>query len=158
RWCRREPALAALAVAMVAGFLGVATQWWRAEVHLSQVRNQHNLFIQAERRAVERLWQSYLVGARATRLSGQAGQRFDGLNLLAGAAKIPPAPAPGDEAIACLPLADLRVIRQWEEHPHADSGVAFDPRLERYARSDNDGNITVRRVADGVEALRLPAP
>jgi tetratricopeptide (TPR) repeat protein len=40
RWCRREPARAALAAALVAGFLGVATQWWRAERHLREVRHQ----------------------------------------------------------------------------------------------------------------------
>src|SRR5262249_19639949 len=36
RWCRREPALAALGAALVAGLIGVATQWWRAEWHLGQ--------------------------------------------------------------------------------------------------------------------------
>jgi serine/threonine-protein kinase len=40
RWCRREPAWAALAAALVAGFLGVATQWWRAEGHLGEVLDQ----------------------------------------------------------------------------------------------------------------------
>src|SRR5262249_11195157 len=34
RWCRREPALAALALALLGGLAGVATQWWRAESHL----------------------------------------------------------------------------------------------------------------------------
>src|SRR5262249_26169058 len=34
RWCRREPARAALAATLVVGFVGVATQWWRAERHL----------------------------------------------------------------------------------------------------------------------------
>ena len=34
----------------------------------------------------------------------------------------------------------------------------FDARLERYARSDGDGNVSVRRVADDSEILRLPRP
>ncbi|HEV3168047.1 MAG TPA: serine/threonine-protein kinase, partial [Isosphaeraceae bacterium] len=34
RWCRREPVVASLAVALMAGLIGVATQWWRAEYHL----------------------------------------------------------------------------------------------------------------------------
>ncbi len=34
RWCRREPVVASLAVALLAGLIGVATQWWRAEYHL----------------------------------------------------------------------------------------------------------------------------
>jgi serine/threonine-protein kinase len=43
RWCRREPAWATLAAALVAGFLGVATQWRRAEKHLGEVLNQRAL-------------------------------------------------------------------------------------------------------------------
>jgi eukaryotic-like serine/threonine-protein kinase len=34
RWCRREPVVASLALALLAGLIGVATQWWRAESHL----------------------------------------------------------------------------------------------------------------------------
>jgi tetratricopeptide (TPR) repeat protein len=40
RWCLREPALAALAAALIAGFLGVATQWLRAERHLGDAKRQ----------------------------------------------------------------------------------------------------------------------
>ena len=40
RWCRREPALASLALTLLAGFLGVATQWWRAELHLKEAVRQ----------------------------------------------------------------------------------------------------------------------
>jgi tetratricopeptide (TPR) repeat protein/tRNA A-37 threonylcarbamoyl transferase component Bud32 len=34
RWCRREPVVASLTLALLAGLIGVATQWWRAEFHL----------------------------------------------------------------------------------------------------------------------------
>jgi serine/threonine-protein kinase len=40
RWCRREPALAALALALVAGLVGVATQWLRAESNLKEALRQ----------------------------------------------------------------------------------------------------------------------
>jgi hypothetical protein len=40
RWCRREPALAALALTLVAGLFGVATQWLRAESHLEEALPQ----------------------------------------------------------------------------------------------------------------------
>jgi eukaryotic-like serine/threonine-protein kinase len=36
RWSHREPALAALAVALLAGLVAGATQWWRAESHLAE--------------------------------------------------------------------------------------------------------------------------
>jgi eukaryotic-like serine/threonine-protein kinase len=35
RWCRREPAVAALAITLLVGLVGVATQWRRAESHLA---------------------------------------------------------------------------------------------------------------------------
>jgi tetratricopeptide (TPR) repeat protein/tRNA A-37 threonylcarbamoyl transferase component Bud32 len=41
RWCRREPAVAALALALLAGLVGVASQWWRAEEHLKDAVHQH---------------------------------------------------------------------------------------------------------------------
>ncbi len=40
RWCRREPPVASLALALLAGLVGVATQWWRAEYHLSDAIEQ----------------------------------------------------------------------------------------------------------------------
>ena len=80
RWCRREPALstlaAALAAAVVVGFLGVATQWWRAEEHLGEVRHQRALLEAdfrrevAARRAVEE------AHAREQQARGRAQRRF----------------------------------------------------------------------------------
>jgi serine/threonine-protein kinase len=40
RWCRREPVLASLALTVIAGFLGVATQWFRAEENLEEALRQ----------------------------------------------------------------------------------------------------------------------
>jgi eukaryotic-like serine/threonine-protein kinase len=54
RWCQREPALAALAAALVAGFLGVATQWWRAERHLRREVAAGRALQDARRRSQER--------------------------------------------------------------------------------------------------------
>src|SRR5262249_35784475 len=61
RWCRREPALAGLGVALVAGLIGVATQWWRAERHLGEARSRGAALrkanageVEARRRAQDR--------------------------------------------------------------------------------------------------------
>jgi tetratricopeptide (TPR) repeat protein/tRNA A-37 threonylcarbamoyl transferase component Bud32 len=43
RWCRREPAIALLALALIAGLVGVATQWRRAESHLNDAIHQRRL-------------------------------------------------------------------------------------------------------------------
>jgi tetratricopeptide (TPR) repeat protein len=42
RWCHREPAVASLAVALLAGLVGVATQWFRAELHLKEALHQRS--------------------------------------------------------------------------------------------------------------------
>ncbi len=42
RWCRREPVVASLALALLTGLIGVATQWWRAEFHLKEALYQHS--------------------------------------------------------------------------------------------------------------------
>jgi serine/threonine-protein kinase len=40
RWCRREPALALLALSLIIGLVGVTTQWRRAESHLREAIEQ----------------------------------------------------------------------------------------------------------------------
>jgi WD40 repeat protein/tRNA A-37 threonylcarbamoyl transferase component Bud32 len=155
RWCCRKPALAALGTSVALLLLVVAIGAPLAVVSLSRQRDQAR---RAELGAVEKLWRSYLDRARASRLSGRAGQRFDSLEALARAAEIRPTPELRDEAIACLALTDLRIVRQWDGYPALNTGVDFDARLERYARSDGDGNGSVRRVADDWEIQCLPAP
>jgi eukaryotic-like serine/threonine-protein kinase len=155
RWCRREPTLTALASLVALLVLVVAVGAPVAVVSLRRQRDQARL---AEQSATAKLWQSHLDRARANRLSGRAGQRFESLRSLALAASIRPAPELRDEAIACLALTDLNTLREWEGYPHLNTGLDFDARLERYARSDADGNISVRSVDDDSEILRLPAP
>jgi len=109
---------------------------------------------QAEQKANEELWHAYLAQARATRVSGQPGRRFDSLDILAKAAAIRFDPGLRDEAIACLALSDLRLERRLE----VKLGV-FDRTLERYAvPSTNLGNISIRRVKDDQEISVLPNP
>ena len=114
----------------------------------------------AERDALKNLWGSYLAQARAGRYSGRPGQRFDGLDTLARAARLGIFPERRgelrDEAIACLALADLRPLRTLEGRSLDEYRVAFDAAFERYAVSDADCNVSLRRVADDVEIARLP--
>jgi WD40 repeat protein len=129
-----------------------------APLAVISLRRQRNQAKRAELGAIEKLWQSYLDRARANRVSGRAGQRFDSLESLAKAAEIRATPELRDEAIACLALTDLRIVREWDGHPDLNTAVDFDARLERSARSDRDGNVSLRRAADDSEILRVPAP
>src|SRR5262249_46687863 len=61
-----------------------------------------------------------------------------------------------DEAIACMPLVDLRVAKQWHGHPPATRGRAIDRQLGRYVRCDSGGTVSVRRLADDAELFRFP--
>jgi eukaryotic-like serine/threonine-protein kinase len=117
-------------------------------------------------RATLRLFQAKLEQAKASRRSRTIGQRFESWRAVTEAADLARElkmreehlAELRDEAIACLALADLRPARApWEGLPAGSSaGVAFDEDLERYARSDGQGNVSVRRVADDVELARLP--
>ncbi len=173
RWGRRNRVVAGMAASvaflLVLSAVGasVAAVWMGhqrdvAEGNLSRavgaetsLRDQLALTERAEREKTDKLWQSYLDQARAGRWSRQPGQRFDSLKALAEAAKIRIDPKLRDEAIACLALPDLRVAREWEGWPEGTVDVDFDARLERYARLDNKGTVSIRLVEGDVELIRL---
>jgi tetratricopeptide (TPR) repeat protein/tRNA A-37 threonylcarbamoyl transferase component Bud32 len=77
RWCRREPLVASLALALFAGLIGVATQWWRAEFHLKNALRHRRL---AEESVVRQLAANYsLKRANASEQTAhlRAEKRFD---------------------------------------------------------------------------------
>src|SRR5262249_40540918 len=65
------------------------------------------------------------------------------------------------DAIACLALPDVRLLKEYEAFPEdeafpVDLPMAFTPDLECYTRSDIKGNVSVRRVEDNAELARVP--
>src|SRR5262249_54830074 len=91
------------------------------------------------------------------RWSGQVGRRFGSLQALAKAAEIHPDLELRNEAVACLALADLRPLDT--KFPSEGSlRPSFDAGLERYAFSNDQGDISIRRTSDHSEVLRLPGP
>src|SRR5262249_42009394 len=50
RWCRREPMVASLALALLAGLIGGAAQWWRAEFHLKDALKLRGLAEESARK------------------------------------------------------------------------------------------------------------
>jgi WD40 repeat protein len=154
RWCRRNPAVAALIGAVV---LLLAALLAGALASNARLQEQLALTERAEREKTEKLWDSYLAAARASRWSGQPGRRHDGLEAVRQAAAIRPDLRLRNEAVALLTLPDVRVVRELPEgRPNGSGDLAFDPDFEHYARSDLRGNISVRRVADDREVARLP--
>ena len=154
RWCRRNPAVAALLTSVVALLAFIAGYY---SVSATRYRHQFERARAAEIDGREKLFNSYVAQARASRFSRRPGQRFAALRALAEAAKIHRTPELRDEAIACLALPDLDEVHRSSE---AFRGVrlAFDPNLEHYAGLDWDGVVSVRRVADDREVRRFPSP
>ena len=110
----------------------------------------------AERDATEKLWSAYLAQARAGRRSARAGQRFESLEAVRQAAAIRPSIDLRNEAIASLALADLRPLPAPLTSRDQKQYSAFDEALERFVRVDTNGAVSVCRVSDGAELMRLP--
>jgi eukaryotic-like serine/threonine-protein kinase len=121
---------------------------------------------EAEEKATRELFDSLVAQARANRLSRRIGQRFGTFETLGKAAAIArQLKLPEErfldmrnEALAAMALTDLRVPKdkEWTDTP--GTTVDFDLRHQRYARADLKGTVYVRRVGDGAEICRLPAP
>ncbi len=117
------------------------------------------LINQARKGTVEQLRASYLLQARATRVSGQPGQRFDSLKAVQQAAAIRFGPEIRNEAIADLAVSDLAVAKEIIVKGLARNEQAMvELNLERYAYSETNGEISIRSTADNHRLLVLPAP
>jgi choice-of-anchor C domain-containing protein len=161
RWCRRNPVVAGLLTAGVAGVLvaGLLLYQERSQTltHLARAEK-------AEQERTEQLWKSYRDQADARRFSRQAGQRFDGLDALAKAARIARSLKLGDEvfedlrrkAIGCLVRPDLRLDRKLPGWSAGMRELAIDDAFEQYAGRYKPGVISIRQIADGTESFRLP--
>jgi WD40 repeat protein/tRNA A-37 threonylcarbamoyl transferase component Bud32 len=165
RWCRRQPVVAGLVVAvaltLVAGILvsslfaadsyrqaklarenetDARNQKARGDVNLKRAQS-------AEAAAQHDLARALLAQARLASKSRLPGQRFETLEALEKVRQIEgPSRKLADEAVAALCLPDLVVAEQWPGAPQGCYTVAFTPRLDIYARCDADGAISVRHV------------
>jgi WD40 repeat protein/tetratricopeptide (TPR) repeat protein len=133
-----------------------------AQLRAALGESENNLARATEARsdARDKLWASYLEAAQAERKGQGQGRRFRSLAAVRKALQLPvPAGRSLDElrnaAASALALPDLEVLQEWEAYPVGSIGLAFDRALERYARTDRQGNVSVRRVADDVEVARV---
>jgi WD40 repeat protein len=160
RWCRRNPALA-LAVGSAAGMVVAVAVVASLAAYSSSRQLQQTR--QAQDEAKHRLYRALVNQARAGRLGRRVGQRFESLETLDEAARIARElnlPAQDslelrNEVIACLALPDARAVQEWDGRPADGTHVDFDGNLERYARVDAAGNVSVRRVAPDEEVCHF---
>ncbi len=160
---RRPLATAAgFVVLLTAAAVGASLAAWRLGEAEESTRRQLHRTEQAQDEATRRLYRALVLQARASRRSHGMGQRFDGVAALEQATQIArQLQLPDDflelrdETIACLALPDLRAAREWPGWPAGTIRVDFDGGLERYARADRPGTISVRRVADDAELCRI---
>jgi serine/threonine protein kinase/WD40 repeat protein len=169
RWARRNPAVATLLLAvlgLLAAVAGVST------VAAVQVQAQKDQLDQAYRAlegsreeekgakedALVKLREARLAQAQAGRRSDQAGRRFNSLAALREAARLGPGLELRNEAAACLALVDLRPAPGRLASLPLTTRLMLEPRFERYARVDDQGNVVVRSVADDRELLHLHCP
>jgi eukaryotic-like serine/threonine-protein kinase len=165
RWCRRNPYLAmlsgavALLVTLVAVISTTAAFKYREQLSRAETATQaENL---AKQDTLAKLWDSYLVAARAGRASKQPGQRFASLRAIESAlALATPQDRSKDElrteAIAAMLLPDLEESKQLPGYLKGTLGVAIDSTFQRYARAGADGRVSIRQVADDLEICQLP--
>jgi serine/threonine protein kinase/WD40 repeat protein len=138
-----------------------------AEARLVSVKAEQERAVEAGRQRKRQLVEARFAQARAGRWSRQVGQRFKSLEALTEATAL--ARELGmdasvfqdlrDETIACLALADLHPLEEWEGWSVKwTSMLEFDADLERYARSDHQGNIELRQVEGDRLLAPLPRP
>jgi WD40 repeat protein/predicted Ser/Thr protein kinase len=146
RWCRRYPYIAGLGATLILLLILVAVGSSIAAVRIKR----------AESLATEKLHESYLSEAKATRSGARAGRRFHALDVVAKAAAIRPSLELRNEAIAGLTLADLKMA--WQKHGLVPSEhfVCLDRDLRRYALADKRGDVTIHAVGDDRLLQRLP--
>jgi hypothetical protein len=154
---------ATVLLALVGGIVATTWQALRATQAEADALSEANRAVahqreaeQAREETKEQLWNALLSQARANRGSGQPGRNFDSLNVLGRAAALRLSLDLRNEAIACMALPDLRLARQWDYGIPRCYGLALDAELQRYAFSDEQGTISLRRFADNRELLRLP--
>jgi WD40 repeat protein len=158
---RRLAVLTRFGLAVSALLMVAAVAYLFAVHEAHQARQEAQRADRAEQQALERLGDSYLDQAKARRLSGLAGRRFDSLEALRKAAEIWPALGRSrlelrNEAIACLGLADFQTAKECKAPPPDTCLVAFEPSYEYFAYATTNGELSIRRVADGTEFRNFP--
>jgi WD40 repeat protein len=171
RWARRHrpvvvTAAAGLALLIVAAVIGLAVNNAMLTWERNQTLRERNQTLSAEREGRHRLEQSLVAQAQAHRWTGQLSARADGLDALEQAVRLAAGLDLGEserlrlrnEAVALMALPDFRVVHGWDGFPAGSRQFAIDADFRRYARSDEQNVVSVRRVKDDCELFTLQSP
>ncbi|HMO15767.1 MAG TPA: WD40 repeat domain-containing serine/threonine-protein kinase [Pirellulaceae bacterium] len=164
RWTRRNPVVATLVLTVACMLFALVCVLSFAAHRRGQIIAQLN---QANIIGQQRLYDSYLGRAQASRWSGRPGQNFLAMESIAQAARLvnilyaDPASREDqrwnlrNEAIAAMVLADVSPLNRWQDATDERIVVTFDDKFERYAKADSLGNIYLHAVADDAEIGRI---
>lgn len=170
-WCRRNQ-LSALLISAVfalltASSIGSLLYSQRLKASLDRAVDAESKTLIAQKESTQRLYDAYVSQARAVRFNGRPGRRIDGLAAIEKASKLRTELKLTEadtlelrtEAIACLGHFDLRLANDWQAKDYryrsAHPRWAFDPKIERYARELETGELSIRHISDDVEVMRL---
>jgi serine/threonine protein kinase/WD40 repeat protein len=160
RWCRRNPVVAGLvgAVSVLLLCLTAGSLVWAFQL------NQKNKAVAtAEAESTEKLYEALVAQANASRFSHRVGQRLGTLEAVAKAAdlvrerQMPPERLDDLRtlAIAAMTLPDFKTLRTWPAFSDDWQHWAADDRLRHYARVEENGSISLRRVDTDEQIARL---
>jgi serine/threonine protein kinase/WD40 repeat protein len=157
RWSRRNRALAFLGAFSLTLMAAVAVVSTWSSIHLGAALQESESSRVA---ANARLWESLVAEARALRLSGQPGQYSGSMRAIREALKLPVPPNHSidelrDQAIAAFCLPELEVDQEWDGWPVGSGFLAVNDAFTMYARGDDSGRISVRRIEGDVELAQL---
>jgi serine/threonine protein kinase/WD40 repeat protein len=155
RWARRRPVIAALTAAVASLVLLVAIGGPVVAFRLSRAERRERA---ANVTAQEKLFDSLLAQARASRLTLEPGRREAGLQAIRSAAKIRVTAELRDEAIALLALSDQAAPVGFTNLIFRGLGATLDPQFGEFLWMEADRSVAIRRREDGQEVFRWPAP
>jgi WD40 repeat protein/lipoprotein NlpI/predicted Ser/Thr protein kinase len=170
RWTRRNPGWAAAIVLLALAAVG-------ATAAAFEFRNRERRAVKAEgevtqkvvelreerRKQTEELLKSYTATARAKRVSGQVGRRFEALEAVGKAAELarelnkPPETFRElrGEAVASLALPDVKLEREWSLPNVSAYQTAWSPDLSRYVTFHPEGGLAVYDAGSPTPVRRL---
>ena len=148
RWARRNPVPAALGAVALSLLLAVAVGSSIAARRLSVSRAE----------TTEHLRSALLAQAKASRMTGRMGQRWETLAALKEAAAIRPGLDLREEALAAFVLPDAWMGQTWTLRHASNSPVAFDAGAARFIVESDAGVLTLHEASTGRELRRYEAP